>query len=155
MSNDAVRATTIRVIGDILENAAFVFSDSLESGHLPAADTWQPIGVSLSFSGAHSGTFCVWAQKSFTQSLAANMLGIEVDGEDGENKAIDAFKEIVNIIVGNLCTALYGDEVVIELGLPAILSSERLVVDQQKSDAIWMSAEGTPLLCILETGNGQ
>ena len=55
MSKTGIKEDAVRTIRRSLEEAAFIFTDNLESGGKPALESWNPEGFTLSFSGAPSG----------------------------------------------------------------------------------------------------
>jgi hypothetical protein len=135
-----------QTIGRILGEAAFIFTDKLEKNAIPALETWGPEGVSLKFNGEPSGIIRMWVSPGFACFAAANMLGVE-DGTDvARQKGMDALKELLNMIVGNFITEAYGEAPVFKLALPQKLESEELEKDYLDPEAIWLEAEGNPIL---------
>ncbi len=139
----------VEVINRILSESAFIFTDPMESEDYPDLEEWSAQGVSLQFSGYRSGALSLWAGEDFLRSAAANMLGIDEDSEKAGEKGMDALKEILNIIVGNLITAVFGSEPVFDLGIPSKLAPENITDDYAPDRAIWLEAEGNPVLFIL------
>jgi len=150
MLNSEMKEKIVEVIGRILSESAFIFVDPIEEENIPAIDQWEPEGVSLSFSGYKSGMLSLCACDDFLRNAAANMLGIDEESDDAGVKGMDALKEILNIIVGNLLTALYGTEEEFDLGIPQKLSSESIITDYKKENAIWLEAEGNPVLFLID-----
>jgi hypothetical protein len=145
------RATVVRaVIARVLEDASFIFTDGIDPGEMPALTMADTLGVSLSFSGEKSGTFRVWADPGFAGLLATNMLGIDPAEAAAPEKRMDALKEMVNIIVGNALTELFGDTAVFNLGIPEQADPAARENDCARSDGVWLQAEGSPVLCVLE-----
>ena len=150
MNNTEIKENAMRIISRILEDAAFIFTDLMEDKDKPQLDSWNPQGLSLSFTGCPSGYFRIWAGNEFARYVAANMLGVEVEQEDAPQKGIDALKEILNIIVGNYLTTVYGENTLFELGLPEKVSAEEFSRDYNSTNAIWLQADGNPVLYIVE-----
>jgi CheY-specific phosphatase CheX len=150
MNNEQTGKTVRTVIGRVLEDASFVFTDELDEAARPDAAAWDALGVALAFSGERSGVFRVWTDRPFAQLLAANMLGIDTDGPAAGEKGTDALKEMVNIIAGNALTALFGDVAVFNLGLPAPADEKIKAADCGRSDAVWLAAEDHRILCVVD-----
>jgi CheY-specific phosphatase CheX len=139
-----------QTITDILEKAAFIFTDTLDANQKPSLRTWEAEGVSLRFSGNTSGTVYMWVSNGFACFVAANMLGIEKENEKAKEKGIDALKELLNMIVGNLLTAIFGEEPVFELGLPTSMDHSELEKNENNPDSVWLQAEGNPIFFIMK-----
>jgi Chemotaxis phosphatase CheX len=162
MDMNTVHEIATQTISRILGEAAFIFTDNLEQSAKPADATWDADGVSLQFFGASAprGELRMWVGKGFACYAAANMLGLDAAGsddahddvhDDARSKGMDALKELLNMVVGNFITAVYGDTPVFELGLPKNLSHDLLEKDFANPDAVWLGAEGNPVLFIVET----
>ena len=99
MEKNELKNKAESVIVDILGNGAFVFADLLDDSDSPAIDSWDSIGVALSFMGPHTGTLSLWTQTDFIRNLTANMLGVEdgagiplaqlVDAEYDSRESVD------------------------------------------------------------------
>jgi CheY-specific phosphatase CheX len=148
MLSDDRRETILSVIGSVLEDAAFIFTEAIDpaAGSEPAAIE----GVTLSFSGERSGVFRLWAEEGFLKLLAANMLGIEENDADARERRADALREIINIITGNVLTELFGTVAVFELGIPAQADAALREVDWTRADAIRLQAEGNRIVCVVD-----
>lgn len=137
------------VISRILEEAAFIFTDELSTDNLPKPGAWKAEGVKLTFNGSPCGELHMWASEGFAIYAASNMLGIDPDAEHAREKGMDALKEILNMVVGNLITEVYGETLVFELGLPTPLDANVLDKDMADSSALWLCAEDNPVLFTL------
>ena len=113
-----------QVATNILESAAFLFPEQIEDEDIETLDLKDMDGVKLTFSGAEEGCVYLWATIGFKAILAANMLGVDESDPKAEAKSADAFKEILNIIVGSWVTEVWGDDTIHQLGLPQLLSSK-------------------------------
>ncbi len=139
----------VEVISRILSESAFIFTDPMEPDDCPDLREWEVQGVSLVFSGYRSGVLTLWAGDDFLRSAAANMLGIDEDSEKAGEKGMDALKEILNIIVGNLLTSVFGSDPVFDLGIPEKMASDSIMDNFKSENAVWLEAEGNPVLFIL------
>jgi len=137
------------VICRILSDSAFIFADPLENDDKPIIDEWRAQGVSLTFSGHCDGALSLWAEDDFLRGAAANMLGVDEDSEKATEKGLDALKEILNIIVGNLLTTVYGSDPVFDLGIPEKLQRETMKETYNEENVLWFEAEGNRVLFIL------
>lgn len=129
----------------ILEEAAFLFSDDLAPADRPD-HTWQPIGAGLEYEGSEdAGHVQVWADADMVRSLASNMLGLdEEDPESGAHVA-DALKELLNMVLGNVLTEVWGTEPVFHLGIPTLLDGSEWN-PQAATRGLWLSVEGHPVV---------
>ncbi|MBD3317807.1 MAG: hypothetical protein GF344_18640 [Chitinivibrionales bacterium] len=141
-----VNDVAVKVTGRILCDGAFVFVDPLDPSMRPAIAEWDARGVGLTFSGHDQGALSVWAGDSFMVQVAANMLGIDEKSKRAYDEGCDAVGEILNMIAGNLLTAMYGTEPVFDLGLPRRLAKEQLSDEIEQRDCVWFEAEGEPVL---------
>lgn len=128
----------------ILEETAFVFTDELSDP--PPGPEWNPIGAQVAFKGdIIKGGLRVWTDPKFARTIAANMLGVEEDDPQGEQRASDALGELLNIVLGNVLTRAYGDGPVFHLGIPAARPTELWQTDL-KSESLWLLVEGFPIV---------
>ena len=68
--------------------------------------------------------------------LTANMLGLDDDCEISVDEQQDAFKEMLNVICGNLLPAIAGDQREFNIGPPAILSEDETRIELKKKDPL-------------------
>ncbi len=149
MSNTDATAQAHQVIEQVLEDAAFIFTEELEESDKPQLSSWECRAVALRFSGNPSGTVHLWADAGFMRFAAANMLGIDIDDPYAESKGIDALKELLNMVVGNYLTEVYGSAKVFELGIPEELSHVDPARDIDEGIPVWLEAEEHPLLFVI------
>jgi CheY-specific phosphatase CheX len=150
MPDKKIDSTTTAVIGRIVGEAAFMFADPLDPSARPRQEEWNALGVRITFSGDASGEFRLWAPASLARSIAANMLGLDPGVSIAEEKLVDALKEIVNIIVGNFLTEMYGTGIAATLGLPSLLDPAALAEAYGNPDALWLSVEGEAVVCVMK-----
>ena len=143
MSKNEMTQAMELVAPRILEEAAFIFSETLDAAAEPA-DDWAPVGVQLRWEGPSNGSMRVWADPALLPVLAANMLGIEEDDPLCMAKGLDAAKETLNMIVGNCLTEAWGPGPGFHLNIPETVSAELFASD--RIDGIWLSAEGRAML---------
>ena len=147
---DSIAEIAEQTITRVLEGAAFIFTDPLAESDIPLLQTWEADGVSLKFKGKPTGMMHLWVSEGFACSIAANMLGIDMESEIAKEKGLDALKELLNMIVGNLMTAAFGEEPVFELGLPERIDRSLLESHGDNPHAIWLQADDNPVLFLIE-----
>ncbi len=110
-------ATLTAIFSDVLANLAFMFTDE-DDAALKSDAVWAE--ASIEYRGCVSGRLNLVYPKPFSIELAANLLGTDPDSEDVELQAEDAVKELMNIICGQLVTALHGTEALFNLSIPRV-----------------------------------
>ena len=79
--------------------------------------------------------------------LSANMLGVDDQDTDREQR-LDALKETINILCGNLLPALAGKEAVFDIGAPKIEGEEEGFAapsdDASDASSLRLSFDGEP-----------
>jgi CheY-specific phosphatase CheX len=109
------------VTNDTLERLAFLFAFP-DDGRSHEGTESVMTGC-VEFSGFFSGSLVVHVSSSIIPELASNMLGLEDDAEISVEAQQDAFKELANVICGNLLPAIAGDLAEFSIGYPKILSA--------------------------------
>ncbi len=145
-----VQDLIIRTIGRVLADAAYLFTDVLDRID-DSAEIRNPIGVSLRFRGTPSGVGTLWVDAGLAQAATANMRGLDQAPASDDPRTLDTVRELLNILLGNLLTQLYGDTAVFELDVPQGLPRSALEEDRHSLNALWLMAEDTPLLFLLES----
>ena len=144
MTTDFTEALS-KVAVRILEEAAFLFSDDLAPADRPD-HTWGPVGASLEYEGIEdSGHIQVWADEAMVRSLASNMLGLDEDDPESAAHIADALKELLNMILGNVLTEVWGTEPIFHLSIPIQLDSSDWD-PRSASRGLWLSVEGHPVV---------
>lgn len=116
MNDDRIRKMT-DVFCDVLERLAFTFGDPTPKRELPRLH--EPcFAAEMTFSGSQSGALALVVPESMCPELAANILGMDKDDEMAVQCVHDALKELLNIICGQLLTAVAGEEPVFDLSVP-------------------------------------
>lgn len=122
------------VASDMLEGLAFIFAAQAEDAD--DSDGESMLTAKLSFSGIFSGTLVVGVSQRMLPELAANMLGMDMDEEVPVAEQYDAFKEMLNVICGNLLPRLAGSQEVFSIDVPEIMGRESLGTFAQGSSPI-------------------
>lgn len=120
MSEQTIRDALNEVIARVFQQTAFLFpqpADLPES--IPSGDD-AFIAVSLTFSGDRSGDICLILPETVCRELAANLLGEDLTDDYLREKVLDAAKETLNIIAGQLLIQMYGDKALFNLSAPEV-----------------------------------
>lgn len=141
--SDSVREAISETFNSVIETMAFMMAEEFEG--VVDADVEYLEGRMTYEGDEKSGVLHILAPREFCPPLAANMLGVEPGDEEIYNKGLDAFKELLNIICGQLLTQVYTDLPVFDLSVPQLESSagkggawERFM---QHSDAVGFRVE--------------
>jgi hypothetical protein len=110
-------ATLATIFSDVLADLAFLFTDEAPPPDT-AEDTW--LETTIGYRGPVSGDLTFRCPQPFTHLLAANLLGADPQTGVAEEQAHDAVKEFMNIVCGQLVTALHGTDEVFTLTIPGV-----------------------------------
>lgn len=103
---------------------AFMFPLSEEEAtDGPAGKT---VTAQVAFCGPRRGGMTIAVPQEMMAPLAANMLGLEGDTPASDEQQIDALKEILNVICGNLLPLIGSNLDVYNVGAPAIVEAGAL-----------------------------
>ncbi len=123
--NPDEKTIVISVMAEVLETMAFMFADPCESMELPE-DIPDAIKASMEFCGEEGfGSVSLTVPAQMCMELASNILGMEPDDPDSQNKAEDALKELLNVITGRLATGIFGSKPVFTLSVPEVVIMDR------------------------------
>ena len=115
------------VANETLEKLAFLFAfpddDRVKDGPAPA------LTGRVDFRGFFSGALIMRISHSTVPEIAVNMLGLDDDFEVSDHEQQDAFKELLNVICGNLLPAIAGDQVEFNIGPPVILAEDHAEIE--------------------------
>jgi len=124
------------VTSDTLEKLAFLFVFPDEER---VSDEPQPVITGrVQFNGFFSGSLVLRMSNSVLPELSANMLGVNDDAEISPEDQQDAFKEMLNVICGNLLPAIAGDHVVFNIEAPEIIleNDAKTELDEEKPTCV-------------------
>ncbi len=113
------------VAEDILESLAFVLL-APEDDAPPAADNAPDVVASITFAGPFDGTLFLRVSGDMLPTIAGNMLGLNFGETSSQIQQEDAFKELLNVICGNLLPKFAGSQAVFNIYPPKILPDERI-----------------------------
>ena len=126
--NKKVSKTMSRVSIETLEQLAYMFSSPSEKNEMLTPDATV---ASVPFSGPFSGRLTIKIDTSPVLELVANMLGIDENEIDSEQKS-DAIKETLNILCGNLLPEIAGNQEIFHIKTPRIISKEELIEGEKE-----------------------
>jgi CheY-specific phosphatase CheX len=136
----------------VFEQLAFMFGDELEDDEIETSAN-KFLQASMGFKGPQQGTVSIVVPMTISTLLTTNILGLEEDQKIDDDSAIDALKELLNTITGRLMTAMFGEDVVMDLTIPVTQEIDRaawenLVVDSQY---LAITIEETPVLVTIQS----
>ncbi len=142
--------TLTRVFTEVLEQLAFMFVEPPDSDFAPAPP--DPVSANMSFRGPFSGIVTLAVPREMAPVLAANVLGLDPGDELGLQAARDALKELLNVICGNVLTAIAGDEPVFDLTVPDVEDFTAEAWDElaDRPGTVYCIADEFPVLLNLE-----
>ena len=109
-----------KVAAETLQSLAFMFA--FPEDERDYIDIDSTVAASISFTGPFTGTLALAVSDQVLPKLADNMLGTE--GEIPLSQEQDAFKELLNVICGNVLPAIAGKQVIFKIDVPKILAIE-------------------------------
>lgn len=136
---------------DTLEKLAFIFSSPDDDRDSMPIDS-DAVIVSAVFKGPFTGTLFIVIVKQLLPELAVNMLGVDDQDELTQEQQIDAFKETINIICGNLLLEIAEKKAVFNIDAPQIMSAEKTlekISERKPSGIAKLSVEDEPCDLIL------
>ncbi len=119
--NNKLDETLACVAEEIFGSLTFVLPAFEEEVSAPP-ETEDKTGASISFTGSFEGTLAVSVSNELLPAIAGNMLGLDFDELPSQGVQQDAFKELLNVICGNLLPALAGEQAVFDVGVAGLLA---------------------------------
>lgn len=95
------------IVQQVIEPLSFMFVEPVEHTLLLSPD--DPIEVRMVFSGDFCGELALLAPSALARELCANMLGADVCDIIAGDRALDALKELVNVLCGHIVTEIAGE----------------------------------------------
>lgn len=117
MNNLEVSKAVYEVSSRVFEDMAFVFTELDEK---PAPWEEDLVAAELTFTGEHKGKLMLITYSELCLELAANLLGIELDDPEADEKSLDALGELLNVIGGILMEKIFGKNQNHQLGVPSM-----------------------------------
>ena len=134
------------------EQLAFMFAEAADDGDLPEPPD-EAVQVSMSFMGPQDGRLVLAADRAMCPELAANMLGLDPDDPKAEMRGIDALKELLNVVCGNVLTRMAGDKPVFDLSIPEVheIDKERWTALSETEGTLPLLVDGFPAMLNMST----
>jgi len=107
------------VFCDVLEKLAFMFGEPVSREELPEPGP-ENVRAAMTFSGNMSGSLALAVPADMCVEIAANVLGMDPDDEIVASRGIDALKEVLNVVCGQVLTAIAGEEPIFDLSVPSV-----------------------------------
>jgi len=145
--NSQHQETLTTVFSEIIESLAFMFVEDPEDDTVFTTGT-EFVQVQMGFSGPFKGDLTIAVPVDMCPELASNVLGLDPDDELVTHNPYDALKELLNIICGNLLTALAGEEPVFDLTIPEVtlLDKAGWTAFMEKEGTVRFVADDNPVL---------
>lgn len=106
-----------REFADVMERMAFMFAEPGDPcDFTPDGVPWM--GVKMSFRGNLRGSVSLAAPRGLCMELAGNILGLTAEHQKAQEYADDAFRELLNVVCGQILTSLTGRVSTFDLGVP-------------------------------------
>lgn len=119
MEPNDVEEIVFTTVCDVFEKLSFMFGELAAPDELPEP-VERNVKASMTYSGDMSGTFSIVVPDDVCPEIAANVLGTDQDDEIVTVQAGDALKEMLNVMCGNILTAIAGEEPVFDLSVPEV-----------------------------------
>ncbi len=114
-----MKQTLVDVFSSTAEGFAFMFCEPFE-GDSPPPACGPCLQVHMSFQGPIAGTLTLAVPKPLCAEIAANALGLDMEGAANTSSMHDAIKELLNVTCGQFLTAYAGEEPVFDLSVPSV-----------------------------------
>ena len=118
--NNKLDQTLRDVAEEMFESLAFVLLMPDQDGPPSPGNSGKAV-ASITFSGPFGGAIFLSISEQMLPMIAANMLGLDFDETPTNLQQQDAFKELLNVICGNLLPRIAGTEAVFDVHEPAIV----------------------------------
>jgi chemotaxis protein CheY-P-specific phosphatase CheC len=100
MALDTQHESLLRTLVDALDTMAFIASEPTDPSAVACPEL--PVRVTMHFGGPINGTVELVTAAFFGRYVAANVIGSTPDDPEAAERAPDALKEVVNVVVGAL-----------------------------------------------------
>lgn len=151
---DEQRQRIEEVFCEVLEKLAFVFGEPAGRDELPAPEG-DLFEARMSYAGPTKGALRLAVSEGLFREIAANLLGIDEEADEARELAIDALKEVLNVVCGHVLTTVAGDDALFELRPPEAAAMDTGAWQQLARDEATLAfvVEDSPvLLHVADTG---
>jgi hypothetical protein len=143
------------IVAGILADATFMFVESAET------KDWQGtelLCARLAMEHGERVELMLRAEPALGPTLAANLLGTEVDSEEARASAGAALGELANMVAGALAVEVFGHEAICHIGIPEVAVESTLdsiaALAATTCKTIVLTEEGHHLAVMLCAGAG-
>ena len=112
------------VAEQIFESLAFLLLMPEKDDPIP--DDTPNVTASITFDGPFEGTLFLCVSEEMLPAIAVNMLGLMDDETSSVPQQHDAFKELLNVVCGNLLPRIVGTDAVFDVRAADILPCEQI-----------------------------
>jgi chemotaxis protein CheY-P-specific phosphatase CheC len=153
MSDNERKEYLKEIVSSVLEQTAFLFPETVDLNDGVSFDGHDMLWASIDYSGDREGEVTLIIPLDLCRELATNLLGEDPEDNDEKEKAIDAAKEILNIITGQLLTRLYGEKALFNLSAPQIKDfvQEEFFSTLEQKDYVCNLVDDYPVIATLTT----
>jgi len=137
-----------RMAEEVFESLAFVLPALEDEPSAPPEQADMTAAI-ISFTGPFAGTLVLNASSELLPAIAANMLGLDFGEVASREMQRDAFKELANVICGNILPVIAGEQAMFDVApaelpddnaLPATLAGHTpLATAQLHMEKGWVS----------------
>lgn len=144
------RESLSEIVVKVFEQTAFLFLEPADLAGGISFDDLELVHVQISFSGDAEGEVSIVMPLDMCRELSSNILGEDISGAD-RDKCLDAVKEMLNIITGQLLTKLFGYKALFNLSAPQVteLNREEFFSTIEQKDYSCHLAENSPVITTL------
>jgi hypothetical protein len=135
------------VLGEVLQDAAYVFAEPAEG---PPAWTAPVVSAEIAFESLKGGTLRLTAAPGVAAEMAANMLGLDPSDAAAVESGSAALAEVLNVIGGAFVTRYFGTSVPSQLGLPRAQVLPEPPRARRTASAVVVAESGEPVLLELD-----
>ncbi len=125
MTDNNCRESLNEIVSKVFEQTAFLFPEPADLCDGISFDDMELLYVTITFSGEAEGEVSIILPIEMCRELWANILGEDFGDTEDREKYIDAVKEMLNIIAGQLLTKLFGHKALFNLTAPQIKELNR------------------------------
>lgn len=145
------RESLNEIVVRVFEQTAFLFLEPADLAGGISFDNMELVQVHISFSGDAEGEVSLVLPLEMCRELSSNILGEDISESDDRDKCIDAIKEVLNIITGQLLTKLFGYRALFNLSSPQVmeLNREEFFSTIEEKDYTCHFAEEYPVITTL------
>jgi len=148
MNESNIKEILSETVCRVMEQTAFVFPEPIDLSDGIGFDDYDMLAVNLSFNGDSEGDMSFMVPMELCTEIAANLLGEEDEASISDDSCQDSAKEMLNIIVGQLLTKLYGEKAIFNLTPPEVrpLTKDELFAEVDDKPYACFMADDYPII---------